>query len=131
VSGHAARTSPYDPEYERTTFLPNVRNGLSNDPASYSTRSQTSSTLLREAKIPLVLKCIKHNLIQHMQTTNLSVLQQNVLILFVTVYVYPDCGARTSRATEPDDDTGAIRKQQPDALQQKDVTAILSWSRKK
>jgi hypothetical protein len=65
-----------------------------------------------------------------MQTTNLSVLQQDVLILFVTVYVYPDCGTRTSRATEPDDNTGAIRKQQPDALQQKDVTAVLPWSRK-
>jgi hypothetical protein len=65
-----------------------------------------------------------------MQTTNLSVLQQNVLILFVTVYIYPDCGARTSRATEPDDDTGAIHKQQSDALQQKDVTALLPQSTK-
>ena len=46
VSGHAARTSPHDPEYECTTFLPNVRNGLSNDPAPYSTRPQTSATLL-------------------------------------------------------------------------------------
>jgi len=83
---------------------------------------------LRESKMPLVLKCITHNSVQHMQTTNLSVLQQNVLILFITVYVYPDCGARTSRATEPDDNTGAVRKQQPDALQQNNVTALLSWS---
>jgi len=57
VSGHAARTSPHDPEYEHTTFLPYVRNGLSNDPASYSTRPQTAATLLQQTKIPLVLKC--------------------------------------------------------------------------
>jgi hypothetical protein len=63
-----------------------------------------------------------------MKITNLSILQQNILILFVTVYVYPDCCSRTSRATEPDDNTGAIRKQQPDALQQKDITALLPWS---
>jgi len=93
VSGQAARTSPHDPEYECTTFLPNVRNGLSTDPASYSTRPQTSATLVQHTKIPPELKCIKHTSVQHMQTTNLSVLQQNVLILFVTVYVYPDCGA--------------------------------------
>jgi len=130
VSGHAARTSPHDPQYECTMFLRNVRNGLSTDPASYSTRPRTSATLVRHNKTPLALKCIKHNSVQHMQTTNLSVLQQNVLILFITVYIYPDCGARTSRATEPDDDTGPIRKQQPDALQQKDVTALLPWSTK-
>lgn len=120
----------HDHEYEGTTFLPNVSNGLSIAPAPYSTRPQTSATPLRQTQIPLVLKFITHNSVQHMHTTHLRILQQNVLILFITVYVYPDCGTRTARATEPDDDTGAIRKQQPDALQQKDVTALLPCSRK-
>jgi hypothetical protein len=62
--------------------------------------------------------------------TNLSILKQNAFVLFVTVYIYPDCCSRTSCATEPDDDTGTIRKQQPDALQQKNDTALLPWSRK-